>query len=324
MGTPRTALLLPLRALPFALAGAALLTRVGVTLHAAPAAKPAPPLKSVSCEAGQSQWLTVNRSIALSRGVTFAQDDATLKTDAATGLLDKEQNLLSAEAHGPVHVYDPQDDLNGLHGTIDFTRHLARLQDGVVLIVKPGKREAQADAASPRKQFKDPATLTCQLMTYDYRRKIGRVPGALTVTQVVQTQDGPETRILTADAGLYNGRTQTIQLVGDVHVTSSDGSKFLADTRPSGKPVVIGTKEGAEYLDVPFPTRGIFKVKPSKDDGKDDGKDSPNEDMTVPPAPPSARSSVPSLAPVTDAPTVAPAAPSKADAPASPPGTAKP
>ena len=182
----------------------------------------------------------------------------------------------------------------------------------------------QADPASPRKQFKDPATLTCQLMTYDYRRKIGRVPGALTVTQVVQTADGPETRVLTADAGLYNGRTQTIQLVGDIKVTNSDGSKFIADTRPSGKPVVIGTKEGAEYLEVPFHTTGIFKVKPSKDDGKDDGKASTDEDLTVPPAPPSARQATPSLAPQTDAPTVAPAAPAKPDSPASPPGTAKP
>ncbi len=319
MRTKRTTLF---RALPFALAGAALLTRVGVTLHAAPT--PAPSPKSVTCEAGLTQWLSAPRSVSLSQGVTFGQDDATLKTDAATGLLDKEQNLLSAEAHGPVHVYGPQDDLNGLHGTIDFTKHLAKLQDGVVLIVKPGKREAQADTASPRRQFKDPATLTCQLMTYDYRRKIGRIPGALTVTQVVQTPDGPETRILTADAGLYNGRMQTIQLVGDIKVTNSDGSKFSADTRPSGKPVVIGTKEGAEYLDVPFHTAGIFKVKQTKDDGKGDGKADTDEDLTVPPAPPSARSAPPSLAPQTDAPTVAPASPSEPDAPASPPGTARP
>ena len=340
----RTARKTVLRVLPLALIGLAALTRVAVGLHAAPEATPAAPAatppstpKPVTYEAGEAQWLAAPRSVSLSQGVTFGQDDATLKTDAATALLDKEQHLLTAEALGPVHIFDPQDDLNGRHGTIDFTKHLAKLEDNVVLVVKPGKREAEADAASPRKQFKDPATLTCQGMTYDYRRKIGRVPGPLTVTQVVQTKDGPETRVLTADAGLYNGRAQTIQLVGDIRVTNSDGSKMIADTRPSGKPVVIGTKEGAEYIRVPFGTTGIFKLKPEKDDAADTAS-SPADDLTTvptpppssqtatPPASPKPGGATPSLAPVTDAPTVSPSATSaqKAPPPATPPGTAKP
>ncbi len=263
-----------------------LLTRFGGTLHAGPAdTKPAEAPKFVTWKAGAAQYLNLPRTVEMSEGVTFGQDDATLVTDAAVALMDKEQNLVSAQAQGPVTITDPQDHLTGQHGSIDFTHHLAKLQDNIVLIVKPGKREAEAKEGSPRKQFKDPATLTCQIMTYDYRRKIGRVPGPLTVVQNFQTEDGPETRTLTADAGLYNGKAETIQLVGDIRVVYSDGSKLVADTRPSGKPVVIGTKEGEEYVKIPFPTTGMTPLKNQTDSGssKDDSTDA---DLTVPPAPP--------------------------------------
>ena len=273
------------RVLPCAGAGLLLLTRFGATTHAAdpPANPSSPPPKVVTYKAGAAQWLSAPRSVELSQGVTFGQDDATLQTDAATALLDKNQNLISAQAAGPVHIFDPQDDLTGKHGTIDFTRHLAKLQDSIVLVVKPGAREANASEGSPRRQFKDPATLTCQIMTYDYRHKIGQVPGPLTVTQVVQTKDGQETRILTADAGLYNGKAQIIQLVGNILVTNSDGSKVIADTRPSGKPVIVGIKEGAEYIKVDFPTAGKF---PLKNEGTSPDTSTDDPDLTTVPQPP--------------------------------------
>lgn len=282
-----------------------------VLAHFAPALKAAEPLpvskptvaaspQTVTYAFGAAQWLNAPHSVEMSQGVTFGQDDATLKTDAAVALLDKEQHLLTAQASGPVHIFDPQDDLTGQHGKIDFTRHLATLENNIVLLVKPGKREGQAAAGSPRKQFQDPATLTCQAMTWDYRRKIGRIPGALRVVQVIQTKDGTETRTLTADAGLYNGKLETIQLVGTVRVRTSTGDIFVADTRPSGKPVVIGTKEGAEYLSIKFPSNGILAVRPEeKNGGKDTVQDNTDDvDLTVP-MPPPAKSPVPATASTT-------------------------
>lgn len=285
-------------------AGLLLLTRFVPLLHAAdpvPKAKPAASSpRTVTYAFGAAQWLNAPRSVEMSQGVTFGQDDATLKTDAAVALLDKEQHLLSAQAKGPVHIFDPQDDLMGQHGKIDFTRHLATLEDNIVLLVKPGKREIEAKTGSPRKQFKDPATLTCQAMTWDYRRKIGRVPGALKVVQVIQTSDGPETRTLTADAGLYNGKAETIQLVGTVRVQTSAGDLFVADTRPSGKPVIIGTKEGAESLSIQFPSAGILAVRPEDKNGgsgKDTVQDNTDDvDLTVPPAPPAKTPAPPATA----------------------------
>ncbi len=308
--------------LPLAGAGL-LLARAETTGRAAPSATSASAgaPEYVTYKFGAAQWLSVPRSVEMSQGVTFGQDDATLKTDAAVALLDKDQNLVSAQAQGPVHLFDPQDDLTGLHGTIDFTHHLARLTDSIVLVVKPGKREASAPGTSLRKQFRDPATLTCQAMTYDYKRKIGRVPGPLTVRQVIQTKDGPETRTLTADAGLYNGNLKTIQLVGDIRGDYSSGSHISGDTRPTGRPVVIGIKEGAEYINVPFPLGGYFPVKSRPGGGKSVEPGADDVDLSVPTPPPSNHSGGPDLPPASVPP--APAAPPPSGA-IKPPDTAQP
>ena len=316
MRNPRTLLL---ALLPLAAAGL-LLSRPGTVLHAQSAAPvPAKTPEYVTYQSGSAQWLSAPHSLELSEGVEFGQDDATLKTQAAVALLDGNQNLVSAKAQGPVHLYDPQDDLTGQHGSVDFTKHMATLRDSIVLVVKPGKREANASSSSPRKQFKDPATLTCAEMTYDYRNKIGRIPGALTVTQVIQTKDdGPQTRVLTAEAGLYNGKLQTIQLVGDIRGTYSDGSVIEGDTRTLGKPVLINVKEGAESILVPFPTHGHFTTKSQADSGKDDTKDD-EPDLTLPVPPP--HSPAPSDA---EASPTAPAPAASASTPASTPSAGTP
>ncbi|MDQ2798616.1 MAG: hypothetical protein M3Y13_03110 [Armatimonadota bacterium] len=303
-------------AVPLAVIGGLFLTRTDARLHAAeaPPAALAQTQKFVTYKFGTAQWLNPGHTIAAGEGVTFSQDDATLVTEAAVAQLDKDQYLVSAEAKSPVHLYDTQDDLTGLHGSIDFTKHLATLQGNIILRVTPGKHESDAPEGSPRRQFKDPATLTCAAMTYDYRRKIGKIPGPLTVHQVIQQKDGPLTRTLTADAGLYNGHAETILLVGTVKGTDSDGNVIFADTRASGKPVTIGIKEGAEYISVPFRTNGHFKVKPETDDGKDTG----NGLDDLPPVPPAAPTPA---APTTAAPTASPSG--SGNAPPAPAETGK-
>ena len=269
--------------LPPAALGAFFL-RPGTSIHAQSAA-PVKATKSVSCISGTSQWLESPRIAQLSNGVRFGQDDETLTTDTVVALFDKDHHIVSAKAQGPVHLYDLQNDLTGQHGSVDFTKHLATLQDNIVLIVKPGKNEAGANGSSLRKQFKEPATLTCQAMTYDYKFKVGRIPGPLIVTQVIQTKDdGPLTRTLTADAGLYNGRAETIQLVGSIRGFDSDGRVIEGNTRTLGNPLVINIKEGAEMLSAHFQTTGVFPVKPEKNPSGTDADEEPDLTLPTPPA----------------------------------------
>ncbi len=214
------------------------------TAGAAPAPSSAP--QYVTYDAGFSRWLNAPRTVEMSQGVTFSQDDAFLKTNAAIVNLDDQQRALNAKSQSPVHLYNAQDDLTGRQGFIDFTRHLATLNNDITLIVKPGLKDAAASPGSLRTRFKDPATLTCAELTYDYRHKIAHIPGALTVHSAG--------RVLTADSGEYDAATEIVTLVGHVHGTSGDN---VIDAPK----VEINVKEGQESVTIKAPTHGTFRVK---------------------------------------------------------------
>ena len=256
-----------------ALASAGLAARA--RLHAAPAA-PAPPVPSsgfVSYQAGAARWLNVPRTIEMSQGVTFSQDDAFLKTASAIVNLDDRQRALNARSESPVHLYDTQNDLNGKQGFLDFSRHLASLKDDITLVVKP---TGNSPEGSMRSQFKDAATLTCQSMIYDYRRKIGRVPGPLKVRQMVEGKE----RVLTADSGQYDANAQVIKLTGNVR--GHNGQDTISATEAT-----IGTKEGDEFINIPVKLTGVFGVPP------DDTETPENKADGAAPAPPATSGTVP-------------------------------
>ncbi|MBV9849727.1 MAG: hypothetical protein JO250_08665, partial [Armatimonadetes bacterium] len=239
----------------------------GVVLAAvSPPAAPAAPQSrhDVIYDAGASSWLSAPHVVQMSQGVKFNQDDAWLETDAAIVNLDDEQHALNAESRAPVHLWDSQNDLTGQHGYIDFTKHLATVQDKITLVVKPGPRNTNAPKGSLRGRFKDPATMTCEKMIYDYRRKFGQVPGPLTIRQ--------KDRVLTADSGTYDGRVQIVILNG--HVRGHDRDNVV-----SASHVIVGIREGDEFIKVDVPMHGAFRVKPD---------DSDNSDDTAPPDDPNA------------------------------------
>lgn len=240
-------------------AGASLLA--GAALSAPPTGK----TSSAAYHFGAALWLNAPHTIEVSKGMTVTHEDTTLKTEAAIATLDDEHHLLSAKSLAPVHIFNPQNDLTGQQGTVDFTRRLATLRESITLIVKP---DPNTPAQSVRAQFKDAATLTCALMTYDYRRKLGRIPGALTIRQSVRGKP----RVLQADAGIYDGKKQTVTLTGNVHGSDPEFGTVKAST------VTVGVKEGAEFITIPVPTNGIFPVKDQPEE------DAPPPD-TAPPAP---------------------------------------
>lgn len=259
------------------LAGWAARPRAG----AAPAAAPPPaPSSFVSYEAGAAKWLNVPRTIEMSQGVTFSQDGAFLKTQTAIVNLDENQRALNARSQAPVHLYDAQNDLNGKQGFLDFSRHLASLKDDIVLVVKPDGAAQNASAGSLRSQFKDAATLTCQAMLYDYRRKIGRIPGPLKVRQMVEGRE----RVLTADSGKYDVNAQVITLTGNVRGYNGRDKIFAATA-------TIGTKEGAEFINIPVKTIGVFGVAPADETPEN------RADSAPPPAAPPASATVPAAPP---------------------------
>lgn len=248
---------------------------------AAPAAAPPPaPSSFVSYEAGAAKWLNVPRTIEMSQGVTFSQDDAVLKTQAAVVNLDAQQRAQNARSQAPVHLYNPQNDLTGRQGFLDFGQHWASLKGDVTLVVKPGPAEQGASAQSLRSQFKDAATLTCQAMLYDYQNKVGRVPGPLKVRQMVEGRE----RVLTADSGRYDVNAHVIRLTGNVRGHNGED-------RIEASEATIGTKEGAEFINIPVKLRGVFPVPPA------DKTPENRADSAPPPAAPPASATVPAAPP---------------------------
>lgn len=231
-------------------------------LLACTAAAPPVNTNTVTYDAGFARFLSAPRTVEMSGGVTFTQSDARLQTRAAVVTLDDQQRAVSAKSASPVHLNDAQNDLTGASGFVDFTRHLATVTGSVTLLMRPGAQETNAPKGSPRKNFKAPATMTCALMTYDYRKKTGIVPGPLTVHQSIVRVNNPVPlqRTLTADGATYDGNAQTVTLTGTVRGTDSDGNAIEAKAVP-GRGVVIGIKEGAETIEASFPVHGVFQAK---------------------------------------------------------------
>ena len=265
----------------------------GLVLAAAslPAAHAAPQ-DFVTYDAGASSWLSAPHVVQMSQGVKFVQKDAHLETDSAIVNLDDEEKALNAESRAPVHLWDPQNDLTGQHGYVDFTKHLATVQDKITLVVKPGPSNTNAAKGSTRSKFKDPATLTCEKMLYDYRRETGQVPGPLTIRQ--------KDRVLTADSGTYDGRVQIVTLSGHVHGYDKNNKVDTAHA-------IVGLREGDEFLKVDVPMKGIFAVK--QDDSGDSDDNTPTDDPNAYAAIKDSGAGGPPAQPPTAPPTQSPPAP---------------
>jgi len=210
-----------------------------VSVPKAPAPDPASKQddKTVTYDAGYSRWLSAPRTVEMSQGVSFQQGQAFLKTDAAVVHLDSKMNAVNAQSLSKVHIYDSSNDLTGDTGQVDFIHHVASLHGNVVLVTK---RKAPGETDS------EPATLTCANIDYDYRKKIGSVPGALTVHQ--------KDRVLYADRGVYNTAAQTITLTGNVHGHDVQGNMLQGPT------AIVSVTPGQESVTLQGPIHGSFPV----------------------------------------------------------------
>jgi len=263
-------------------------------LPGAPTAAPADSdTDDVTYDSGPARYIDKLKMWQMTGGVTLQQGDTHMKTNAALVNLDKDLSALSAKSLAPVHLYDDQNDVTADHGTIDFKTHVATLTDHITLIARPGK----AKPGSLQDQSKDPSTMTCETILYDYKRKLGKIPGALTIRQ--------KDRVLTADSGSYDGNAKTVTLVGHVHGRQTDGSVISTDK------LIAGIAEDAQWIYIPGPIHAILKVK--KDDtgtspagGKPSApaEPAPPPDLPLPPdnTPPSAPSAGAAASPPTAAP----------------------
>ncbi len=229
---------------------------------------------TVTWDTGATVYIDSEHRWHMSGGVTFRQDDAVLQTDSAIVNVDSDLHAHDAQSIGPVHMYDPQDDITADRGSIDFTTHTATLKGHVTLINRPGSGKSATGAT--KQAVKQPATVTCDNVVYDYRHKTGVIPGALTVFQ--------KDRTLTADSGQYDGYRKTVTLTGHVHGKTTDGS--VVDSSE----LVAGIQDNNQWISVPQPVHGVWKLKKGEA-GTTDQNPGPTPAPEPPPIPPDATAS---------------------------------
>ncbi len=213
----------------------------------------------------------------LSGGVIFKSVDSVLRTDAAT-YNDKAQ---IATSPGALQIDDAQNTITAGKGVAYYKKRLADFVGNVRLVIRPRPQDKNASEGSLRREFKDPVTVLCESLQYNWRRKIGTATKGLTFKQ--------KSRTLTADKAVYDGRAETLKLIGNVRGVDKEDDIRAAT-------VLIGLKEGAEFLEIsgskdqPF-VQGSFRVP-------DDTENKPGEEEVPEAAPDPAAPSPTAPAPV--------------------------
>jgi lipopolysaccharide export system protein LptA len=154
-----------------------------------------------------------------------------LKTDAAV----LNQTTQVATSPGALQIDDASNTITADKGTALYKKRRFDLSGNVRIVARPRPEDRQAPQNSLRREFKDPVTITCERVEHYWRRRFSIATGSLTLKQ--------KERTVTAERAEYDQRAETVTLIGNVRgVNKGDEIR--------GARVVIGLKEGQEYLEV--------------------------------------------------------------------------
>jgi lipopolysaccharide export system protein LptA len=195
--------------------------------------------------------------------ITATHGDTVLRADRIA--YNEKDN--TAVVTGKITVDNPRNHVEGDTAAVDFNTKTIRLRGdkGVKLVALPTPGEQSEDGL--RGRIKEPVSLTCATIIYNYKAKRADIPGPLTVTRLGQT--------LTGDAGVYLGAEDIITLTGNVRGKDEKNQTFSA---PSVK---VSLKKGAEWMEAPN-VKATFYVK---DEDTDEPARSAPGGAATPPAP---------------------------------------
>jgi lipopolysaccharide assembly outer membrane protein LptD (OstA) len=150
----------------------------------------------------------------------------------------------TATATGHIRVTNPRNRVEGDTAAVDFNRKIVRLrgENGVRIVALP--TPSKEGATGLRNRIKEPVTLDCKAIDYNYRAKTASAEGPVKVSRTNQ--------VLTGDAATYSADDDLISLTGNVHGKDEKNQTFQA---PSLK---VSLKEGAEWMEAPNVTATFF------------------------------------------------------------------
>lgn len=221
--------------------------------------KPAPKKEEVFIGGDGTKWkmrTTPDATIyTITGNVVIKHLDTVLTSNMVEYTESKDKKTRVAVAEGNLKIVNPENEITGTKATADLNARTT-VVDGNVKLVSKGKPQAsEKNAQSTKAQLSEPATITCNRMEYQYRKKIATATGTLKITQ--------KGRVLTGDKAIYDVNQELVTMTGGVKVKDEQGQTF---TSPGT--VKASLKEGSEWIEA---DNGSAQLKVTLDDENDAG-----------------------------------------------------
>ena len=221
-------------AVPTVIAAAFLLAGSGVVQPAKPIVNKSEEKKSSVVDYGAVRWKASEKTqtVELKGNVWFKHEDTVLKSDEVT--YSKKSD--TAVSPGNLRITNPECDITGDKGRVDFKKRLGVIEGNVVMVIKPKEaQKKQTDKESIRAKLKKPTTIACPKLEYKYKAKMATATGGVTFEQ--------EKRSGRADKAVYDQKKELLTLVGNVRGVDEEKQIFTATE------VVISLKKGDEWME---------------------------------------------------------------------------
>jgi lipopolysaccharide assembly outer membrane protein LptD (OstA) len=195
----------------------------------------------------KSKW-GEKKTTLMQGNVKFVHGDTTLTSD----LVDYDGNAKTAVSPGALKITDPECDITGDKGFADLNKKLGVVNGNVVMHVKPKltteeeKARQDKDSNNVSAKLKEPTTVTCAKLEYQYKAKIATATGGVIFKQ--------EKRTASADKAIYDRNTEKLTLIGHVKAVDEDGQTFSSPDK-----VTISLKKGDEWMESTN-TNASFKI----------------------------------------------------------------
>ena len=200
----------------------------------------------VTIEADEASAVSATNTQTLRRNVVIQSRGTVLRTQLAQ----YNETTGVATSPGQLQISDERNTLHGNSGVAYYARRQAIITGSVKIVVRP-KESNTAPKGSARSEFRDPVTVFCDRVEYNWRTKVAVCTGHLTLKQ--STRKG-ETRTATADTLTYEATPERVTLTGNVHAVDSQGR----DLR--GPKAIAIVRENAETFTMVGRTRIITPV----------------------------------------------------------------
>ena len=180
-----------------------------------------------------------SQSILVMKGnVKWVHEDTVLTSDA----IEYNETTKTAVSTGKLTITDPECNIVGAKGSASFKKRLGVVEGSVVMNIRPKKTTEEQNAAEKDKgavgNFKEPTTITCAKLEYQYRTKIATAIGGVNFQQGKRTAK--------ADKAVYDGKKEILTLTGSVIAVDEDGQRFEAPDK-----ITISMKKGDEWIEAP-------------------------------------------------------------------------